>query len=188
MRLYSAPPLDPFSHQLKPRDIMMPTDDSQIVWRTDPPTSRPPARSFLPLLRAAVAARPDRADLRRDLAVALRDDQRWAEILDLLSPLAEEGALTAALACELARAAIACEQPELALRALDATPDGTGPDERRQRIFALYALNRIDEARAAVAQALEEDPDDGAVLDAFAKEGLLFEDCVCEVPLTLPSF
>ncbi len=26
------------------------------------------------------------------------------------------------------------------------------------------------------------------VLDAFAKEGLLFEDCVCEVPLTLPSF
>ncbi|HNR36009.1 MAG TPA: sulfatase [Candidatus Hydrogenedentes bacterium] len=26
------------------------------------------------------------------------------------------------------------------------------------------------------------------VLDAFATEGLLFEDCVCEVPLTLPSF
>jgi len=26
------------------------------------------------------------------------------------------------------------------------------------------------------------------VLDAFAKESLLFEDCVCQVPLTLPSF
>jgi hypothetical protein len=150
----------------------MPTDGPQIVWRTDQPTPRPPARSFLPLLRAAVASRPDRPDLLRDLAVALRDDRRWTEIFDLLSPLVEKGGLTPTLACELARAAIACDQPELALRVLDPTVVGATPEARRQRILALYALNRIDEARTAAAQALNEAPSDSTVLDAFANDCL----------------
>ncbi|MCP4644209.1 MAG: sulfatase-like hydrolase/transferase, partial [bacterium] len=32
------------------------------------------------------------------------------------------------------------------------------------------------------------DRDTSPNLDAFAEEALVFEDCVCEVPLTLPSF
>lgn len=151
---------------------MMPTHGPQIVWRTDQPTRRPPARSFLPLLRAAVAARPDRPDLLRDLTVALRDDRRWAEIHDLLSPLAEKGGLTPALACELAQAAIACDQPDLALRVLAPEIAGTARDARRQRVLALYALNRIDEARTAAAQVLDENPSDSMVLGAFANDCL----------------
>ncbi|MBU0724713.1 MAG: hypothetical protein KJ904_01650 [Alphaproteobacteria bacterium] len=151
---------------------MMPTDGQQIAWRMDQPIPEPPARSFLPLLRAAVTSRPDRPDLMRDLVVALRDGQLWTEIRDLLSPLAEEGKLTPPLACELAQAAIACNQPELALRALDPAVAGTTPEAHRQRVLALYALNRIDEARAAASEALDEDPSDSTVLDAFARDCL----------------
>ncbi len=151
---------------------MMPTHGPQIVWRTDPPTRRPPARSFLPLLRVAVASRPDRPDLLRDLAVALRDDRRWVEIRDLLSPLAETCGLTPALACELAQAAIACDQPDLALRVLTPEIAENAPEARRQRVLALYALNRIDEARTAAAQVLGETPSDNAVLGAFANDCL----------------
>lgn len=150
----------------------MSTDAPLIVWRTDQPTPRPPARSFLPLLRAAVASRPDRQDLLRDFAVALRDDRRWMEIVDLLSPLVEKGGLTPTLACELARAAIACNQPELALRALDTAVADATPEARRQKILALYALDRIDEARTAATQALDENPSDSTVLDAFANDCL----------------
>ncbi|MBX9634969.1 MAG: 2OG-Fe(II) oxygenase family protein [Magnetospirillum sp.] len=123
-------------------------------------------------MRVAVASHPERPDLLRDFAVALRDDLRWAEILDLLSPLADRGGLTPALVCELARAAIACGRPELALRVLDGQGAEAAPEMRGQRVLALYALNRIDEARAAVAQVLAEDPDDEAVLDAFADDCL----------------
>ncbi|MGX1305705.1 hypothetical protein AB7M35_000425 [Amorphus suaedae] len=150
----------------------MPADGPKIVWRTDQAVPKPPARSFLPLLRAAVATRGDRPDLLRDLVVALRDDQRWAEILDLLSPLAETGGLTPTLRCELAQAALACEQPELALKVLDAVGAGAAPEARRQRILALYALNRIDEARMAAELMLDEDRRDGPVLRAFADDCL----------------
>ncbi|WP_173012603.1 putative 2OG-Fe(II) oxygenase [Niveispirillum sp. SYP-B3756] len=119
-----------------------------------------------------MATRPDRSDLLRDLVVALRDDQRWAEIFDLLSPRIEEGGLTLTLRQELAQAAIACEQPELALKVVDAAVDGTEPELRRQRILALYALGRIEEARMAAVQRLNEKPGDGTVLGAFANDCL----------------
>lgn len=150
----------------------MPTDGNKIVWQTNRPAPCPPARSFLPLLRAAVTSSPDRPDLLRDLAVALRDDQQWVEIRDLLLPLTEKGGLTPTLACELARAAIACDQPDLALRVLAPAIAGSAQDARRQRIIALYALNRNDEARMAATQALDEDPSDSMVLDAFANDCL----------------
>lgn len=150
----------------------MPTDCPQIVWRMNQPPPDPPARSFLPLLRAAVMAQPERLDLLRDLVVALRDDRRWPEIFDLLLPLVGESKLTPVLACELARAAIACDQPALALQVLDPVAAEAAPDARRQRILALYALNRIDEARFAAAQALNENPSDITLLQTFADDCL----------------
>lgn len=148
----------------------MPTDAPILVWRSAPPIHRKPARSFLPLLRAAVTARPDRYDLLRDLAVALRDDERWTEICDLLSPLAESSGLTATLACELARAAIACGQPDLALKGLDSTGAEATRELRQQRALALYALNRIADARTAAALALMDDPGNRSLLDAVAND------------------
>ncbi|MFD0391296.1 hypothetical protein ACFQ4K_31160 [Tistrella bauzanensis] len=99
--------------------MSMQINRSPIVWRTDQPTPRSPAKSFLPLLRAAVASHPGRPDLLCDLVIVLRDDRRWDEIFDLLSPLADGDGLTPALACELARAAIAGERPDIALRVVD---------------------------------------------------------------------
>jgi hypothetical protein len=148
----------------------MPTYEHQIRWRLDNPPPCRPARSFLPLLRAAVASNPERLDLLLDLVVALRDDQRWQDSVELLSPLAERGGLTPPLACELARAAIASARPALALSVLDAPT--AGAEARRQRVFALYALNRIEPARAAALQSLEDAPGDGAVLDLFATDCL----------------
>ncbi len=150
----------------------MPTDCPQIVWRMDQPPPDPPARSFLPLLRAAVMAQPERLNLLRDLVVALRDDRQWPEIFDLLLPLVGTSKLTPVLACELARAAIACDQPALALQVLDPVAIEVAPDARRQRILALYALNRIEEARLAAAQALNENPSDRTLLQAFADDCL----------------
>jgi tetratricopeptide (TPR) repeat protein len=153
----------------------MPIDGAQIVWRTGQATRGElgaPARSFLPLLRAAVTSHPDRFDLLRDLAVALRDDHRWAEIIDLLLPLADHGKLPPPLTDKLAQAAIANDQPELALRILDQAVAGTTPKAPRHKILALYALNRIDEARTAAMRALDQDPSDSTVLDAFANDCL----------------
>ncbi|GGB44788.1 hypothetical protein GCM10011505_27630 [Tistrella bauzanensis] len=152
--------------------MSMQINRSPIVWRTDQPTPRSPAKSFLPLLRAAVASHPGRPDLLCDLVIVLRDDRRWDEIFDLLSPLADGDGLTPALACELARAAIAGERPDIALRVVDSAIAQGVEGAARQKVLALYALCRFDEAQAAAQQALREDPDDNLVLGAFGSDCL----------------
>jgi hypothetical protein len=78
---------------------------TSVMWRSGTLPAQHPARMFLPLLRSAVAAQPGRLDLLRDLAVALRDDRRWTEIVDLLDSLRQSGGLNPELAFELGSAA-----------------------------------------------------------------------------------
>lgn len=144
----------------------------QIVWRSGQVLSELPAKSFLPLLRAAVAMQGDRLDLLQDLVIALRDDRCWAEIVERLSPRLEADELTLILRCELAQAAIADEQPELALKALDVVDIEGSPELCRQRVFALYALNRTDEARKRAVQVLNDVPGDRTILTTFANDCL----------------
>ena len=146
---------------------------SPLIWRSGTLPVRHPARMFLPLLRSAVAAQPGRLDLLRDLVVALRDDRRWTEIVDLLTPLGRSGGLNPELAFELGSAALALDDPTTALAAFDRAIAGGIVNAHRQRAYALEALGREDEARAAARTALHENPHDAKALELVAKDMVL---------------
>ena len=143
---------------------------SPLIWRSGTVPAQHPASLFLPLLRSAVAAQPGRLDLLRDLAVALRDGRRWTEIVDLLTPLSQSGGLNPELAFELGNAALALDDPATALAAFDRAVAGGIVKAHRQRAYALEALGREDEARAAARAALHENPHDAKALEFVAKD------------------
>jgi uncharacterized protein (TIGR02466 family) len=143
---------------------------SSLRWNSGTAPKNHQAKSFLPLLRAAIAVQPERLDLLRDLAVALRDNKCWTEIIELLAPLRLSGRLAPELGFELGYAALAVSDPNLALAALDlAVAGGFGP-AFLQRACALDALGQAGEARVAARRALEEDPHDIGALDWVAMD------------------
>lgn len=143
--------------------------DSGLNWRVAPPDRQAPAKAFLPLLRTAVAAHPDRRDLLRDLVVALRDDRRWQEIANILTPLERAGALSGELALELGMAAGACEEWARAQAALDIAVAKGVPGAWRQAAFLHDQQNDAPRALEAALAALAEDPRDADALGVAAR-------------------
>jgi Putative 2OG-Fe(II) oxygenase len=107
---------------------------------------------LLPLLREAVAAAPDRADLKLHLAKALFHSDRMAEIVERLGPAVADDAADAEVLYCLGRAAVVVRDDQLALAALErAAAKGFG------RAFGHLAatLIRLDRIDAALQSALQ---------------------------------
>src|SRR5262249_20470107 len=117
----------------------------------DPEPAKPFAK-FLPLMRAAVAAAPDRADLRQQLVHALFRTGALAEIVDRGRPAIADGETSAEFLYYLGRAAMAIPDNQLALDALGrAAAKGFAP------AFGYMAetLERLGRPGAAVEAALQ---------------------------------
>src|SRR5436190_15794779 len=126
-----------------------------LRWEASEAVNPVPISKFLPLLRQAVAAAPERADIKLHLAKALLHSDQMAEIVDRLTPvISQEGADTELLYC-LGRAALTTGDHQLAFAALQrAAAKGYG------RAFghlaaALIRLDRTDEALEAALQGLQ---------------------------------
>jgi hypothetical protein len=128
--------------------------EALLVWETSP--VRPvPHEKLLPLLRAAVKAAPDRADLRLQLAVALHKTDRMAELVDWLRPAAGNPDAEPELLMCLGDAAIAVGDPQLALTAQRwAAAKGFAPAFGRMA-HTLFLLGQPDEALSAGLEAIE---------------------------------
>src|ERR1700730_612902 len=91
--------------------------DTPLPWVTSP-VKRASHEKMLPLLRMAVAAAPDRPDLKVKLALALHKTNQMTELVDWLRPTAaDEEAAPELLMC-LGEAAFAARDYQLALTAL----------------------------------------------------------------------
>src|SRR5262249_17465892 len=89
-----------------------------LRWQTSGPVKGVPYDKFLPHLRAAVAAAPNRGDLKARLAQALINTRRMIEIVDWLRPVVADDKASPELLYYLGRAALATRDDRLALDAL----------------------------------------------------------------------
>src|SRR5438128_5909046 len=132
------------------------TARAALRWEAPGPVDPIPISKVLPLLRQAVAAVPERADLKLRLAKALLHSDRMAEIVDRLRPVIADSDTEAELLYCLGRAALAIGDDQLAFVALQrAAAKGLG------RAFghlaaALIRLDRTDEALEAALQELQD--------------------------------
>jgi tetratricopeptide (TPR) repeat protein len=124
---------------------------------------------LLPILRAGVAASPDRADLKLQLAKALFDGNHMAEIVDRLKPAAADDTADPALLYYLGRAALATRDLNLAVDALRAAA-GKGFEAAFTYLAqALLQLNRVDEAVEAGLQGTQSASSDFKSLTIVAR-------------------
>ncbi|MEA2904158.1 MAG: hypothetical protein QOI12_1545 [Alphaproteobacteria bacterium] len=119
---------------------------SALRWRNRESIRRLPPAKLLPVLRAGIAASPERVDLKLQLAMALFDADRMAEIVDRLRSLATDNTADPALLYYLGRAALATGDHDLAANAL-----GIAASKGFEAAFtylaqALLKLDRVDEA------------------------------------------
>jgi tetratricopeptide (TPR) repeat protein len=113
---------------------------------------------FLPLLRKAVAAAPDRLVFKVQLARALFEAGQTAELVDLLEPLVSDEDAAAELLYWLGRAAIAKGDDPLALVALRSAAAKGAEDAFDLLAATLARLGREDEALNAGLEALKRNP------------------------------
>jgi uncharacterized protein (TIGR02466 family) len=126
-------------------------------------------------LRSALGAHPERLDLLRDLANALRNDGRPDEVVAMLAPLDRARRLTPELALALGAAAAAGNEPESAISPLEAAAAGGAPQAYRELAFLFHRLGRYADAVAPARAALHHDPwDDGAL--EMAARALIHQD------------
>ena len=123
------------------------------------------AKMYISMLRAAISANPDRLDLRRDLVVALRDDESWTEIINLLALLEESGSLSAELAFELGMAAAQCNEWERAKAAFEIAIAGGISRALLHMAFVFDRLGQGDKALESALRALTENPRDSDALE-----------------------
>src|SRR5262249_18493090 len=124
---------------------------------------------FLPHLRAAVAAAPNRGDLKARLAQALINTRRMIEIVDWLRPVVADDKASPELLYYLGRAALATRDDRLALDALRSSAANGFAGALGYLAEALIRLGRADEALQAGLQALEYSPSDFVALPIVAR-------------------
>ena len=134
-----------------------------------------PYASFLPLLRAGVAAAPERLDLKRQLAKTLFQTGRLAELVDWLQPHAHDAGADPELQYYLGRAALANDDAALALAPLRSAASRNFAEAFGCLAEALYELKRPDDALAAALEGLERSPFDFKAL-GFVVRVLLARD------------
>ena len=142
--------------------------DAPLDWRTSP-VRRAPHEKMLPLLRMAVAAAPDRPDLKVKLALALFKTDRMTELVDWLRPAAaDEDADPELLMC-LGEAAIAIRDHQLALTALRSAAAKEFTPAFGRIAETLARLGRPDEALEIGLEALARLPTDSKAFAIVAR-------------------
>jgi uncharacterized protein (TIGR02466 family) len=157
-----------------------------VYWRAPEPGRRLPSGKLLPLLRAAVAAAPDRADFKLQLAKALFHSDRMAEIVDWLSPNFGHDDAHPELLYYLGRSALAISSTQLAFDALRSAAMRGFVPAFGFLADALVCLGRPDEALEAGFEGLERSPADFKAFVTVARALLgrrqaqtLWELCAC---------
>src|SRR5450755_514534 len=131
-----------------------------IKWGNGSPFTRMPAAKLLPVTRKAVAAAPDRADLKVHLARMLYDADEMDEVVELLRPeLGHENAVPELLFW-LGQAALVTQDDRLALDALRSAAAKGMPNALGSLAAVLASLGREEEALEVGLEALKRAPGD----------------------------
>lgn len=135
------------------------------------PAPRPTA-SALPLLRAALAAAPERLEIRRRLARSLFYEDRLPELLETLATDAEDDP---EVLCYVGRAAAVLGNDTLALRALSCAAEGGADDALGDLAAILLRARRCEEALDVALRELAHEPSTfkalGVAVRALLAEG-----------------
>jgi len=122
------------------------------------PLSAAPVKKFLPLLRKAAEAAPDRSDIKAQPARALIEARETSEAIDLLKHhLSDPDAAPQLLFC-LGQAAVAAGDDPLALKALRSAATKGADDAVDVLASTLRRLGREDEAIETAIEALNRRP------------------------------
>jgi hypothetical protein len=145
------------------------TSAAALRWR-QPDASKPvPLTRFVPLLKTAVAAAPNRADLRLQLAQALFQTHQFAELIDWVRPAASSEAADPELQFFLGRSALAVRDYPLAVQAFRSAATKGCTSRLGYLAEALYALDRPTEALEAALEGLDQRPTDWRALKVAAR-------------------
>ncbi|HEV2643455.1 MAG TPA: hypothetical protein VGT98_12140, partial [Candidatus Elarobacter sp.] len=146
-----------------------------LRWTLPAPMRRVSFDKLLPLVRAGVAAAPDRADLALRLAKTLFQADRMPELIDRFRTSAERGDADAELLYYLGYAAAMTNERELAVDALRAAADKGFDAAFGHLAEALRRVGRPDDALAAALRGLERSPSDfkslGMVVRSLLERG-----------------
>ena len=129
----------------------------------------PPAHKLVPLLRAAAAAAPHRRDLQLQLARALFDGDRMAELVDYATPILADREAEPELLFLLGRAALAIRDHDLAITALRSAAERGIGGAYTYLSEALLKADHVDAAIAAGLQGLERSAQDFKCLFVLAR-------------------
>jgi tetratricopeptide (TPR) repeat protein len=140
-----------------------------LQWRDPKPDKPFSSAKILPLLKAGVAAAPERADLRRQLVRALFRTGAMAEIVDRGRPVLAEAEADADFLYYLGRAALATQDNHLAVAALQRAAAKGFAAAFGYLAEALQRLDRPDEALEAALQRLQTLPADFASIKVVAR-------------------
>jgi tetratricopeptide (TPR) repeat protein len=132
----------------------------RMRWRAAEPVKRLPYRKFLPLLKTAVAAEPDRIDLKLQFATALFYSHRMQEIVEWLTPFAGAPETHPQLLYYLGRAALSTKDYQLALQCLEPAAAKGSVHSFGYLAETLRYLRRRDQALDAALQGLDHLPSD----------------------------
>lgn len=138
-----------------------------LRWRASEPT--PPSAKYLPVLRAAVATAPDRADLKLHLAKALFQTGQMAEIVNWARSAVADDKTTAEFLYYVGRAAMAIPDHQLALQALQQSAAKGFASALGYLAETLHRLDRPDEAVQRALQSLATLPADFAATKVLAR-------------------
>ena len=131
-----------------------------LRWTVPPPAKRVPHDALLRLLRAGVAAAPDRPELALQLAKTLVRADRMAELVELFRTIIERDDAPAELRYWLGYAAAATHDFELAVAALRPAADAGFDAAFGHLAEALGRVGRTDDALATALRGLECSPSD----------------------------
>lgn len=129
-------------------------------WRAAEPVKRLPYRKFLPLLKTAVAAEPDRIDLKLQFATALFYSHKMQEIVEWLTPLASAQETHPQLLYYLGRAALSTKDHRLALQCLEFAAANGSVHAFGSLAEVLRYFRKPDQALEAALQGLDHLPSD----------------------------
>jgi uncharacterized protein (TIGR02466 family) len=141
--------------------IDVPVRRGAVTWRPPEPGKLLPLAAFVPVLRAAVAAAPERAELKRQLARMLYRTHAFAEIIDWLRPmLASPATADAEVLYYLGLSALATDDRALAFEAFHASSAGGFGGAFGYLAEVLTDQDRTDDALAAGLSGLDHAADD----------------------------
>jgi tetratricopeptide (TPR) repeat protein len=141
----------------------------QLIWHEIDSKEVFSLAKTLPLLRAAVAAAPDRTDLKQKLARNLFRTDQMVELVDWLRPIVDQKDRDPELLYHLGRAALSSGDCQTAFDALSLAATSGFRGALNWAAHALARLQRTDEAIETAVQALKDPTPDFRPLALLAR-------------------